>query len=452
MLLMLTLCVGLAAPAQAVTIKSTTTMDYAEGHNALQYLAEHPDVSIEETRWDYYTTLDLASRMTTRTFDTDIYILDDGDINRETMMSKGFCLDLSGSDILMGMVGRMYPNIAEQLVLDSRLYAWPTDMTFTCVRVDPGAWEAAGLTVADVPDTFPAFLDFAEDWCDRLENDPNLGFHIMGGMDGYGELFAERKDALYVDWLLELLIHQAVTQQQYAGEVLHFDDEEIQDLIRRCDAVGRRIYRAESNNSMGNKGLFIAQTMWEWPDTTDDLVYLRLNEDQPKLIEAELRTYAVNPATAYPELCVELMESYAASPAGDWPYDLYFFADAQPNLRRCYEEDRAKNLAAIESLRLKLEEPELSGDERLALEEELAVWEWALEEQESRKWVLSPEALADYRAHVDQLYFPTPSVLTELDAGGQIFKLRGQVSSGAISVDQFIQRLCEITTMIRQEQ
>lgn len=452
MLLMLALCVSLAVPAQAVTVKSTTTLAYPEGHNALQYLAEHPDVSIEETRWDYDTTLDLASRMTTRTFDTDIYFLDYGSINRETMMSKGFCLDLSGSDILMGMVGRMYPSIAEQLMFEGHLYAWPTDMTFTCVRIDPDAWEEAGLTSADVPDTLAGFLDFAEDWCDRLENDPNLGFHIMGGMDGYGEMFAERKDALYVDWLLELLIHQAVMQQQYAGEVLHFDDEEIQDLIRRCDAVGRRIYRAESNNSMGNKGLFIAHDLWQWPDATDGMVYLRLNETQPKLIEAKLRTYAINPATAYPELCIELMEAYALSSSGEEPFDLYFFVDEEPSLHSWYEEDRAEYQTQAESLRLKLEDTVLSGDDRMALEDELAFWEDALARIEDRKWILKPAALADYRAHVDQLYFPTPSVLTELDAGGQIFKLRGQVSSGAISVDQFIQRLCEITTMIQQEQ
>ena len=451
-LLMLTLCLVCAAPARAVTIQSTTTLTYPEGHNTLRYLAEHPDVSIEKTSWDYDTTLDLASRMTTRTFDTDIYFLDYGSINRETMMSKGFCLDMSGSEILMGMVSRMYPPIAEQIMFDGCLYAWPTDMTFTYMRIDPAAWEAAGLAQADIPDTFPAFLDFVECWCDRLEDDPEQDIHIMGGMDGYDEMFAERREALYVDWLLELLIRQVVTQQQYAGEALRFDDVDVQNLIRRCDAVGRRIYRAEWANDMGNKGFFIAQDLWRWPDTTDGMVYLRLNEEQPKLIEAKLSTYAINPATAYPELCIELMEAYALSPAGEEPYDLYFFADGEPSLHSWYEADRAEYQAQAESLRLKLEDAALSGDDRMALEDELAFWEDALARIEDRKWVLKPAALADYRAHVDQLYFPQPSVLTELDAGGQIFKLRGQVSSGAISVDQFIQRLCEITSMIQQEQ
>ena len=146
------------------------------------------------------------------------------------------------------------------------------------------------------------------------------------------------------------------------------------------------------------------------------------------------------------------MEAYALSPSGEEPYDLYFFADGEPSLHSWYEADRAECQAQAESLRLRMEDAALSGDVRMALEDELAFWEDALARIESRKWVLKPEALADYRAHVDQLYFPQPSVLTELDAGSQIFKLREQVSNGAISVDQFIQRLCEITMMIQQEQ
>ena len=452
MLLALLLCLSFSLPAQAVTIKSTTTMNYREGHNALDYLAEHPEITIEEVNWDYYSTLDLTSRMTTRSFEADIYLLRFQDIDRETMMRKGFCMDLSGSKVLMELVGRMYPNIVEQIMFDGGLYAWPDGMTFSCMRVDPEVWEAAGLTRADIPDSFPAFLEFAESWCDRLESDPNLDIHIMGGMDGYGELFRENGDALYVDWLLELLIHQVVAQQQYAGEELHFDDEEIKALIRRCDEVGRRIYRAESNNPMGRKGMFMAQDFWQWPRTTDSLVYLRLNDSQPRLIEANLRTYAVNPATKEPDTCLKLMEAYAASPVLDEVYDLYFYADKENFLHGWYEKDMAGYQARIGSLRERLEDETLSEESRFALEDELAFEISCMEEQESRKWVLHPEALEDYRAHIGELYFAKPNVLTEVESSSQIFKLRGQVSRGAISVEQFIQRLCDITSMMRQEQ
>lgn len=182
---------------------------------------------------------------------------------------------------------------------------------------------------------------------------------------------------LYTDWLLELLIRQVATQQQYAGEeALHFDDENIQALIRRCVTVGRRIYHVESHSSMKNKGLFVVIGTPAWPDTPENVVYLRLNESQPKLMEAKLHTVAVNPATAYPDVCIEVLEHYAAN----------------------------------------------------------------------------PEALTDYKARADQLYFPIPTILTQTATSSQLFKLREQVSSGAISVDQFIQRLCEIATMIQQEQ
>lgn len=453
LLLVLLFCLLCVVPAQAVTLKSAGINLEFEHESVTQFLKEHTDLSLEKTEWNYFTTLELATQLTNRTLEGDFYLLPEEMVNHETLMSKGFCLDLTGSDILMDFLSRMHPHIAKQVMYDGRLYAWPTSITFSYMRIDPEAWEESGLTVMDIPDTFSGFLDFAERWCDRLEDDPDLGFHIMGGMNGYDEMFSERKQSLYTDWLLELLIRQLATQQQYAGEeALHFDDENIQALIRRCVTVGRRIYHVESHSSMKNKGLFVVIGTPAWPDTPEDVVYLRLNESQPKLMEAKLHAVAVNPATAYPDVCIEVLEHYAANPAGLEPYDQYFYVDAQPRVLPGWEEMIAENQKQIESLRLRLEDETLSRDDRAALEDELALREWDLRDSENNKWAVKPEALTDYKARADQLYFPIPTILTQTATSSQLFKLREQVSSGAISVDQFIQRLCEIATMIQQEQ
>lgn len=448
LLLSLILCLGWVLPAHAVTITSSGLNLEFDKQGVTQFLEMHTDVSLEMTDWNYSTTLELANMLITRSLDGDFYVLAQDMLNREILMSKGFCLDLSDSKILTGMVDRLHPHIAEQLMYDGHLYAWPFDMTFSYMRIELDAWNEADLTIEDIPKSFPAFLDFLDRWCDRMENDPDLNIHVMGGIDEYPEL----TEGFYVDWLLELLIHQVVMQQQYAGESLHFDDEEICTLIHRCDDIGRRIYWAESQTRMGRIGLFTIPNTFEWPETEEYLVYLRLNDSQPKLIEARMGMVSINPATKYPELCVELLERFATSPAGMTPIDQYIFKDAQPRTMVGYEENLAAYQAQIERIDHQLKDSSLSAEESLQLNEELALYNMFLEDAVANKWKIKPAALADYKSHVGLLYFPVPSILTETDAGSQIAKLRGQVSDGAISVDQFIRRLREIVLMIQLEQ
>lgn len=440
-------------PAQAITIKSAGLNLEYENQNVTQFLNEHPEISLVTTDWNYFTTLELTTKLTTGTLDGDFYVLKGDMINRETLMSKGFCLDLSSSEILMDYLSDMYPHIAEQLTYDGCLFAWPTDIAFSYMRIDPTVWEEAGLSYRDIPDTFPKFLDFLEQWCNHLENDDTSSFHIMGGINGYDEMFSNDDDSIYVDWLLTLLIEECVTQQQLAGEeTIQFDDENIRALIKRCVSVGRRVYQVESQYCAEDKGLFIdVSGSMEWPNRSDAVVYLRLNESQPRVIRANLGMLLISPDTAYSKQCIELLEHYADNPWGVLPYDQYFYREAQPRIMPGWEEDIVQVEAAIERIQQQLEDNSLTGNSRVSIENELAYYQNELQWLDKNKWALAPETLEDYQDNIGMILFPTPMVLTDQDGNSQITKLRMQVSRGTISVDQFIQKLCAISTMIQQE-
>ncbi|MBQ8616632.1 MAG: hypothetical protein IJ418_03855 [Clostridia bacterium] len=453
LLLALLLCFFCIHPAQAITIKSAGLNLEYENQNVTRFLNEHPEISLVTTNWDYFTTLELTTRLTTGTMNGDFYILQGDMIDPETLMSKGFCLDLSSSEMLTDHLTEMYPHIAEQLTYNGCLYAWPTDITFSYLRIDPTVWEKAGLSYEKIPGTFSQFLDFLEQWCNHLENDDTSSFHIMGGMDGYDEMFNNGNDGIYVDWLLTLLIEECITQQQLAGEeTIQFDEENIKALIKRCVSVGRRAYQVESQYCTEDEGLFIVVSgSMEWPSRSDLVVQLRLNESQPKVIKASLGMLLINPDTENPELCIELLECYADNPWGILPYDQYFYRNAKPRTKPGWEEDIVRVKAEIESIQQKLNDDTLVGTSRISLEDKLADFQSELQWLEKNKWVLLSEVLEDYHENTGMIFFPTPMALTDQDGNSQIAKLRMQVSRGTISVDQFIRKLCEIATMIQQE-
>lgn len=234
--------------------------------------------------------------------------------------------------------------------------------------------------------------------------------------------------------------------------MIQFDDKSIKALIERCVSVGRRAYQVESQCCTEDKGLFtVVSGSMEWPNRSEHVVHLRLNESQPKVIRASLGMLLINPDTTYPEVCIELLECYADNPWGILPYDQYFYRSAKPRTKPGWEEDIVRVKTEIESIQQKLNDDTLVGNSRISLEDKLAYFQSELQWLDTNKWVLLSEVLEDYQENTGMIFFPTPMALTDQDGNSQIAKLRMQVSKGTISVDQFIQKLCEIATMIQQE-
>ena len=68
--------------------------------------------------------------MLTREFACDLFVQGTNEANWSDMMQKGYCLDLSGSDVLQAAVKRMHPYIAAQARYEGRLYAIPMRINF----------------------------------------------------------------------------------------------------------------------------------------------------------------------------------------------------------------------------------------------------------------------------------------------------------------------------------
>ena len=238
-------------------------------------------------------------------------------------------------------------------------------------------------------------------------------------------------------------------QKQYEGQPLRFDDKELLSLLQRAEKVSRRLYQLES--SSGPYQLFEERPAFEWPRQAECVVYLRLNESQPKLIMASLDLWAIYPKTDYPDLCIDLLERNLLGYDPLRHPELFLYVDAQPLINPRYEEDVSYVWNEMESVKQYLQSNTLSLDERESLERKRTSYEYRLQQIELQKWVMSPEQMDDYQNAANRLYFSAPDIFVG-SASSEVFEtLVKRFGARNLSAQQFLQELDRIARMMEAE-
>ena len=408
------------------------------------FLKEHPNVSMTWPDKVYTSTSAFTTALLTRQYNCDMFTWGTSQVDWSILMDKGYCLNLSDSQVLTDAVNRMHPDIAELAMHDGLLYAVPNGMNFIFMQIEEDTWFEAGLTLDDVPQSFPEFLDFLEHWCDRIENTPEPMIRILSGWD------SRYAESSYAAWLTKLLINEAIMQMQYAGEALHFDNPELLALLERCDTVGRRIYQLESQN--GELSLFDESSRGIWPANYANVVFLRQNSMQPKLIKSVVDMWAICSYTDHPELCLELLEKVVAGPGDPISrIDMFLYRDAQARIKSDYESDLARWTDELNAVIALLQKPDLNGEDKSSLEEQRIRYEGAVDRTEQNKWLMTPKQLADYQAAADRLYFPIPSIFDESNSQDTMENLCNQFNNHRLTAEQLLKELDRTAQMIRLE-
>ncbi len=434
-----------ASAETLVTYRGT----FSETNEGLrQFLAENPDTSLSWSDNNYYPASAFVAALLTREFSCDLFTQGTDEADWRTLMAKGYCLDLSGSDTLTAAVRRMHPSIAAQAMYDGHLYAIPTGIIFNnYYQICKDTWLNAGYTLDEVPQSFPEFLDFLSAWCDRIEAEPEPDIAVLGGWDE--EIFSS---ASYTAWLAELLVNEATMQKQFAGEQPAFSQPETVELLDRCAAIGARIYQLESRSCTATATLFEVGYGGTWPDRSS-IVFMRLNDGQPKLMRSVVSMWAVNADSANAAKCVELLEKAATVPDGlESSDDLFIFQDAQPRISPDYETDLAYWTLKKDYTAFRLEEEGIDPDTRETLERDLQKYTGAVERTEANKWLVTPDRLRDYQSSVDLLYFPPPDVFKKSAKGFDTLQsLYNQFGHQRITAEQMLQKLDKVAEMMRLE-
>lgn len=414
------------------------------------FLKDHTNVNLEEENYKYYaTTGELTSDLLLGTFDYDVFELSNSRMDYRVIMEKGYCLDLSSSEIIQNAMQRLHPVFAQQCVMDGKVYAIPHTVQLNYMAISPSVLEQSGIGDVDIPTTFPEFLDFLERWISHLKENPDCEVALLG-MAYWGDPSFYNANS-YTAFLVEQLLENYMMQKEYAGEAIAFDEAELIPLLDRCYQIGHELYLYDPGVQTKYSVLQVISNI----STGDyDFLSLRLNSTQPKLMQIYVNLYAVNAETKNPELCIELMEALCLN---NWPmYNTYLYQDAEPLIDPQYDSRLSKMQQLIQDTQRQLDNGTLDASYRAELEYRLERQQANLQkilENEDEKYLVTSEELDWFCSYVDCMFVQMPGAFDANDVeNANVFKqLKSRFVMGQISAKELVSELNRMAWMIEME-
>ncbi len=416
------------------------------GKNSACYQAfveKHPDVTVNTVSNIYYSTYDMISAFITGEMRYDTFNMTSGSFDIKQLMRKGYCAPLSDSQVISEALSRMYEPIRAMVTEDNHIYGVPFFCYIGYYTYSPEAWEAAGLSVEEVPSSFGAYLDFLEQWVNRIRENPEYDISVCNAFDE-----TQYDEHSYVSYLVDRLIQEHIMQSSYAHEPLRFDTPEIRELLDRCQRIGADLYRYEPKTK-GNLALFEDLHGMRY---LEYLVPLRITEEQPILVKANLTVSFLNVRSTEQDLAKAYLECCATCIT---PEDAaYLYPDAQPVENEAFATIVDSTRQMVTSLEMMLTDETLTPEARIKLEDRLAQKKEQLMEMENaeERYFISPQDLERYHTYGSYLYFQAPSIFDPSTSDGENMKrLRDRFSYGNLPLDQFVAELDRLAWMLETE-
>jgi len=441
------LCTVVLTAAGAETLIQNFGPEQFKGYE--NFKAQYPEVDVRHATVFYSNTTELSAAVVARSVQNDLLALYTEWFDCKPIMEKGYCSDLSGYPEIVAAVNRMYPRIREQCMVGGRIYALPWSVNIRCYWINLEAWAYAGSSVEDIPDSFAGMLDWIEKWLDRAEaediRDVNVALCDPFGYDRTS----------YPYWLTDQVLRQYILQQQFAGAPLRFDEPELRELLIRCKTLGDRLYQQEEPiDEDGTVHHYrIIDSGSSLPADQRTMVFTRLYDDQPRVLDASIGMVAIPTTSAHQETAAALLCSISSfEPVTPTGFDsrVYLFQDAQIPLNPEYESKAAEYDELIAAVDRELAAGKTTDKNGQPLEERRKI----LEEGKANlsPYLIPPETVEAYRAMADGLYFAPPSVFWGRSEDVAAFNsLKEQYAAGSITVDELLSRLNEMARMIQAE-
>jgi len=258
------------------------------------------------------------------------------------------------------------------------------------------AMEAVGLTEADVPETWPAFLDLLMRLPAYVEDTDYAAFPSYMAAD---------------DWRQLVLSSMLSDYLRLRGDAL--DEAELIGLLEAFAAVDFDALGTSSGESDGISdpcALFdlfynFSMEMYAYYDPHPRVMPLAFAAGETPAVSMSVTVAVVNPYSENPDVAVAFLEEVAAG------YSQVFLAETCPGRDEPvrdpdYESTAARQAENLEAARAAL--AEASGADVAAWEARIAAMEEGMDQYETTtSWVVGPEAIAWYRAYGDLIRVET---------------------------------------------
>ena len=127
-----------------------------------RFVEAHPEVTVHAASNIYLSTTEIVNAFLTGEFAFDTFVMTTSSFDMQQLMQKGYCGALSESPVICDQLAEMYTPIQQQVLSQETIYGVPFSCYIGYYAYDPKAWEAAGLSEGDAPQSFTEYLDFLE--------------------------------------------------------------------------------------------------------------------------------------------------------------------------------------------------------------------------------------------------------------------------------------------------
>lgn len=232
--------------------------------------------------WDDYMTIMKGEQS------PDLYCFSTNNNDFRAAKAAEVWADLSQSNAIQEWTNRLHPDIKELVTTeDGKIIGFAWFATFRPMYWRQDAWDEAGLSQGDVPQSYTELLDFLGKWVERIKEAPVKRLCVA---DVGNE---------YVPWLMDMLINAWEMQQYNSGETLDYNTPEFVALLERTKSIGQQLNEAEASQRKQKKmPLFENYSGGERYNAGRDYglshtIPFRISRDQPELMRGTAMIYVV---------------------------------------------------------------------------------------------------------------------------------------------------------------
>lgn len=379
-------------------------------------------VKIEERQTALGSMEDIATMLSSRDASIDLFCFF-SDRGLDRIKEKGLYVDLAASAILTSAKGELYPAIAQHLSCsDSELMAWPVYIESWFARADGELLHQYGF---DTPTTFDELVDLFPRIIEAgvLQDQSARMFDII---------------SYCREEVLTYFIQQYLFAMDIAGEKPDFFDPDVLRILQKIVDNVPVEDPAPSQDGTEIPLFYLANVTDRITDACG--TGFRVAEDQPSAVWSHMLVMVVNPYSARKAEAVSYLE-FLTSHRGPEAYTMYAsMTDPVLNPQTAAEmEELNDQLARLQ---------EQGKKEPGTLDMAIVQAQGALEQLESRLYVVDPDSIARYHELARHLYISEgASLLYNSDLSNVI----AQLAQGKLDIQGFSRRMNQIIRLIYLE-
>ena len=420
-------------------------------NTANQFTAEHSDVSI--IRENYGDETSLLSGMMNQDSSVDIFLIDSNSNAWNAVYNRGFTADLSGDALLTEKTGKMYPWARETVERDGKLTAIPLSLSGSSMGYSPEALKKLGMTKEELPKTWDELLDFLETLPEKVAGTEVRPFDMYTDKNDLIRYMTETvltqystayEDGAFQTPLLQRLLDRI---QKLNGDALELLSQEELDTIE--DYATYQAMGGDRTGLFSQYASFgIDNYSWNVP------MPLALDETGP-VAPVNMTVAFINPYSVHPAESMLFLDTLLAR------QDLVASYMLDPSLNEAvrypnHEENRKSMEKWLEQAKKTLEKAQAAEDEEQieSWTEIVNIYEKELADYDETNWLISPEAIEQYRSFAEHMKCQTwdfYSALNSGEDGEQYYQLMQSFTEGNASSAELLSYIDRKVQMMRLE-